>query len=434
MLECMVARETVCVRQLAGGHRSIVVQFARFLANSKVTAERIIESWGDQTAKAAAGRHVLAIQDTSELNFRTSRERRRGLGEIGKGTGHGALLHAMLAVDADQGSCLGLVAGQVWTRNGRVEIPHRERPLAARESHRWLATGTAAKAVLAAAGMVTVVADRESDIYAEWATLPAPGFHLIARVMKDRRLSPSGTLYAAGEGFPVVDTATVELRERGSERAQRHATLALRFGPVTLRRPGHVERNLPASVALNLVEVVEQNPPAGAEPVHWRLLTTHEVDDAAAAWRIVEWYRMRWTIEQFFRVLKKQGLRLEDSQLDTADRLLKLTAIAAKAAVLTMQLVHARDGRSAEPAGVAFDDTERQVLEVLNARIEGKTELQKNPHPKDSLARAAWIIARLGGWDGYPSSRRPGPITYARGIEQFRTIATWWDLKNVCIP
>src|SRR6185312_16691794 len=98
---------------------------------------------------------------------------------------------------------------------------------------------------------------------------------------------------------------------------------------------------LPASVEVSLIEVLERDAPPGSEPIAWRLLTTHAIEDATAAWRAVGWYRARWTIEQLFRTLKQQGLRLEDSQLETADRLLKLTAIAAQAACLTMQLVQA---------------------------------------------------------------------------------------------
>ena len=55
---------------------------------------------------------------------------------------------------------------------------------------------------------------------------------------------------------------------------------------------------------MTLIEVVERHPPTGTEAVHWRLLTTHEVNDAAAAWHIVDWYKMRWNIEQFRRLLK----------------------------------------------------------------------------------------------------------------------------------
>lgn len=429
----MATRTSVCLRRL-GNDRAGEVRFGRFLANDKVTVARLLEGWGEQTATAVVGRHVLAIQDTSEINFRTSPERRRGLGEIGKGSGRGLLVHPMLAVDASNGHCLGLVTGQLWTRAGRVTVPHRQRALADKESQRWLSTAERAKPVLAAAAMVTVVADRESDIYLEWATVPSANFHLLTRAMQDRRLAEGGSLFAASACWPVAGTARIELRERGPHEPARTAELTLRFGTVALRRPQGTAPELPASVTLSLVEAVEGAPPQGVEPVQWRLLTTHAVTDAARAWQIVAWYKARWLIEQLFRVLKKQGLKLEDSQLDSADRLLKLAAVATKAAAVTLQLVQARDGRGAEPASLAFTDGEIAALDTLTARVEGKTGLQKNPHPRHSLAWAAWIIARLGGWNGYRSSRPPGPITFRHGLEYFHAFAAGWEARLVCIP
>lgn len=124
LLENIVTRATSCVRRAADGERAQTVRYGRFLANEKVTLEALLAGWSEQTRFAAAGLHVLAIQDTSEINFKTTPERRRGLGEIGKGGGRGVLLHAMLALDADSDACLGLVAGEVWTRPGRVTVPH----------------------------------------------------------------------------------------------------------------------------------------------------------------------------------------------------------------------------------------------------------------------------------------------------------------------
>lgn len=180
--------------------------------------------------------------------------------------------------------------------------------------------------------------------------------------------------------------------------------------------------------------MIETSAPDLAEPVHWRLLTTHDVADTAAAWRIVAWYKARWTIEQLFRLMKRQGLEVEASQLDHADRLLKLTAIAAKAAAVTLQLVQARDGKSAEPSSIAFVEDEIETLESLGPTLEGRTSLQKNPHPCRSLAWASWIIARLGGWNGYASSRPPGPIRFRHGLEYFHAFAAGQRRKDVCIP
>lgn len=436
LLQGIVARATVCLRRAGGGQRRQQVGFGRFLANPKVTIEGLIAGWSDQTAAAATGRHVLAIQDTSEINFRTSDERRRGLGEIGKGgRARGLLLHAMLALDARTGGCLGLAGGRIWTRSGRVEIDHQKRRSERKESHRWIATAEQAKRALAGADMVTFVGDRESDIFAAWARVPEPGFHLIARAMHDRMLVGKRSLYKTAASFPCQATRIVELPERAHKRVGRKAKLSLRFGAVELARPRNTaEQDLPKSVPLTVVEVIERDPPKGVEPVHWRLLTTHTVADADAAWQIVDWYRMRWTIEQFWRLLKLQGLRLEDSQVETAERLIKLTAIATKAAVITLQLLQARDGRSREPATLAFAAREIILLGKVNGQIEGATALQKNPHPKNSLAWAAWIIARLGGWDGYPSSKPPGPITFRHGLHQFQAMAQAWSFQDVCIP
>ena len=206
----------------------------------------------------------------------------------------------------------------------------------------------------------------------------------------------------------------------------------MRFGQVSLKRPGYtIEKDLPETVAVSLVEAREVNAPEGSEPVLWRLLTTHAVTDAAMAFQIITWYRMRWTIEQFFRTLKQQGLQLEHSQVESAGRLLKLTAIAARAACIIMQLVQARDGNTGQDAALSFTQDEIKTIRALVPELEGKTALQKNPHRPESLAWAAWVIAKLGGWDGYPKSRPPGPITFKHGLQYFKALAHGARLRDV---
>jgi hypothetical protein len=427
----MVARKSVCLRRAAAGQRSQIVRYGRFLDNRKVTVASLIEGWGQQTAAAARGRHVLAIHDTSEITFRTSPEHRRGLGEIAKGNSYGVLLHAMLAVDAQGGDSLGLVTGEIWTRQGRQTIAHDKRAASERESRRWLSTAQASKQVLSAASMVTVIGDRESDIYSAWSQFPEGRFHLLSRSMQDRALVGGGSLDATVATFPVASCRSLELVERAG-RPVRRAKLELRFGEVTIKRPHRCEPTLPDGVSLRVVEVSELDPPAGQRPLRWCLLTTHQVRSLTEAWQIVDWYKLRWTIEQLFRTLKKQGLQLEDSQVETAERLLKLTAIASHAAALIMQLVQARDGQRIQPASIAFNDDEIAALHAIEAdQYAPRTEKQRNPHPQKTLAWAAWIIARLGGWDGYSSSKPPGPITFKHGLDYFHGIAKGWALRNV---
>jgi hypothetical protein len=431
----MVARKTVCLRRL-GANRGGELRAGRFFANPKVTAAKIVEGWSDLTGAAVAGRHVLAIQDTTEVKFPTTAQRRRGLGPVKKGNTYGVVAHVMIAVDAVSDACFGLVGGGVHTRDGVVTERHRDRPLSERESRRWVETAERAKKVLASAAMVTVVADRESDIYPAWARVPQAGFHLLSRAMVDRRLADASlgsspgaepatagcrTLFNAAESFPMAGRRKIKLPARQPDRAARTATVEMRFGEVEICRPrDERDHSLPKTVRLRLVEVQEVDPPKGVEPLHWRLLTTHDVADATKAWQIVGWYQSRWVIEQLFRVTKSQGLQLEDSQLASADRLVKLTAAAIKAACIDMQLVQERDGKHQLPASTVFAEPEIETLEALVPTLEGNTERQKNPHPAQSLARAGWVIARLGGWNCY--YKPPGPITFRRGMEQFQAI------------
>ena len=440
LLDHMVHLETSCLRRLSQGREEVEIRFGRLLRNPRVGVAQIIAGWSEETAPAAAGRHVLAIQDTSEIHFRTTEGHRRGLGLIGKGVGHGILLHPMIAVDAASGQCLGLVGGALWTRPEPAAVPasrqkkkkrNQQRLLDDKESRHWIETAQMAKPVLAAAAMITMVADQEADLYPFWARVPEGKVHVLGRVYHDRKLATGGTLTTAACRWPVLGTRRLTLRER-KDRPEREAELELRAGSVTLLRPrGTCDPGLPKQVTLTLIELSEPNPPAGAEAVTWRLLTTHAAPDAASTWQIVDWYRKRWIIEQFFRTLKKQGLRIEDSQVETADCLIKLVAITARAAVIIMQLTQARDGASSLDAPLVFSPAEIATLEAVNASY---NRPQSNPHPHRSLAWAAWIIARLGGWNGRPSARPPGPITFKHGLEVLQSMAKGWELRDLYTP
>jgi Transposase DDE domain len=441
LLERMVQLGTSCLRRLAQGREELEIRFGRLLRNPCVTAEGIIAGWSEETIRAAAGRHVLAIQDTSELNFRTTESNHRGLGVIAKGVGRGILFHPMIAVDANTSECLGLAGGSLWTRDkaagGKTsrrqrKKQNRRRCFDQKETCHWIKTPQAAKLVLAAATMVTMVADREADSYPFWALVPEANVHVLGRVYHDRKLAEGGTLTTAARSWSVLGTRRLTIRER-EERPEREAVLELRAGTVTILRPQETcDPGLPDRVTLTLIELSEPNPPAGTEPVTWRLLTTHVAPDAAAAWQIVDWYRMRWVIEQFFRTLKKQGLQIEDSQLDTADRLLKLVAIAARAAVIILQLTQARDGNSTLAAALVFSTAEIATLEAVNASYSSPG--RSNPHAHQSLPWASWIIARLGGWNGRPKARPPGPITFKHGLDTLQTMARGWELRDLYTP
>jgi hypothetical protein len=177
----------------------------------------------------------------------------------------------------------------------------------------------------------------------------------------------------------------------------RTASVTVKAGRVCICKPRQgASPTDPATVMLTYVEVNEPNSPKGHEPITWRLLTTlpvvGEIDELAAAQEIVRLYRLRWRIEQVFRAMKSDGLRLEETQVRDAHRLFNLTAIAIIAAARTIQLVDARDG-SSRPATDVADQDLIAAAKAIGPTLEGQTQRQKNPHQPDSLAWLSWCRA-----------------------------------------
>jgi hypothetical protein len=413
-----VGSRGVSVRRL-GGCRAGEIRIARFLHNGAVSIEELIETAAARTGRRVGGRHVLAIQDTTTVRAQEK--------------GRCIALHPVIAVDAVEGALLGLVDARFFVRSGGKAAQRKGKVLAEKESRRW-SDGAERAASLAACGAacVTVIADREGDIYEDFACKPE-AVEVLIRACQDRALKDGSRLFQRAESLPVAGCMTVDLPAAPGRRA-RQATLALRFCQVDIARPtsrkGTAEfRALPPSVRLSLVEAVEVAPPPDQPPAHWRLLTTHHVADPADARRIVSFYRQRWVIEQLFRTLKTKGFDVEALRLAEGGPFEKLVTASLIAAVTVLQLVRERDGAAKRPLEDAFDQDDRPALEAISASLEGKTDRQKNPHPRGSLAYAAWVFARLGGWTGYYG--KPGPVVMLHGLVQFHAIKHGWNLRDV---
>lgn len=435
LLERMCARQTVCLRKL-GDNRAEKTRLRRFLINKEVTVERMLARQRARIAEHVRDRHILAIQDTSEINYQAKSGRKRGLGTVGNGRDAGLFVHPMLTVDAETGHCLGLADVQVWRRFKKKAKDYQKQPIEAKESYRWLRGPHRARWGLSKAAMVTVIDDREGDIYEKWVRLPDRRTHLLSRACRDRAIAGGGRLFATMAAFPEQHRFTLDLQARPGKRQARQARLSVRFGKVCICRPKCCsDPKAPAEIQLSAIEVREINPPPGEEPIHWRLLSTHDVKTVAQALILIGWYRQRWHIEQLFRTVKRQGLDIENSSIVDGDALEKLAVIALIAACQTMQLVLARASpHDTQPASCVFDDRELQVLDALQTRLQGRTEKQQNPHQHGTLAWAAWSIARLGGWTGYESDKSTGPITMRDGLERFRAIVQGYFLyeEDLC--
>jgi len=449
LLAAMQKQRTMCLQAL-GENRSQARQFHRFLDNEAVSTREMLVHAGRQTAERAAGRHVLAITDTSELNYATHTGRKRGFGTVGNGEDLGVLLHPVIAVDAEQGGLIGLVGAEVINRpeslpqakaGGQSPLAAttkaetlKRRPADEKESRRWLAGAETAGAVLAGAAMITMVEDREGDIYDQFARRP-DNVHLLVRAARSRMLEDNEKLFERCAAWSAVTHHTIRVPAKHGkvQRAERTAVVAVRYGEVTVKRPRRADDDLPATLNLRVVDVREVDPPEDPDQrVHWCLLTTHAVGSTAEAMQIVAWYRLRWIIEQVFRTMKTDGVDVETSQITTPGSLLKLVTVALLAAIRVMQLVIGRDGGTGQELTDVADPIEVPALQAISTSLEGRTEKLKNPFDPASLAWYAWIAARLGGWSGYTSKgyKPPGPKTMARGLKRLDAMVQGWMLAN----
>ncbi len=428
LFERVVSNGTLVQRRI-GGDRAGELAAHRFFGCPAVTTEEIVSTLCDRTGLGCAGRRIIAVQDTTEINFRGRDKARRGLGRGGDGVGLGFFIHGMVAIDAEDEAVVGLLDAAIWTRaadnDGQACRRRRKRPLEDKESKRWLEGARRAKERAASAAQLIVVGDRESDIYLLFVRCPE-GVELVVRAAQDRALEDGGRLFERPAAWTVLATDRVRVAPRRAGDPGRCATVSLRAGRVCLKRPRHgADPGDPETIALTLVEAKEDQPPPGVAPLHWRLLTTLPAEDAAAAREIVQIYRLRWRIEQTFRALKSDGLALEEVQVQDAERLFKLAAVGIAAAVRTIQLVDARDGGN-RPASDVADADMVAAAHALLPTLEGKTARQKNPHPPESLAWLAWIIARLGGWNCY--YKPPGPKTMRAGWDRFAAMAAGYHV------
>lgn len=428
LIERVATAGTLVLRRV-GETRAGELAVHRFLSSPYVSVECIVETLAARTAAQCVGRRVLAIQDTTEINFAGRDKKRRGFGAGGDGQTAAFFIHPVIALDIETEALVGLVDAAIWTRPPQRAAPRRRRLLEDKESMRWLAGCQAAAATLAEAAAVVMVADRESDLYALFAGKP-DRLDLIVRAGQNRGLVQGGLLSGALEQVAALRRSEVRVAPRGPGDKGRIATVELRAATVCIKRPKvGPSRQLPETVELALIEAREVDAPAGKTPLLWRLLTTLPIATAAQVEEIVQLYRLRWRIEQTFRALKSDGFKLDDSQVIEAERLFNLAAIGLAAAIRTIQLVDARDG-SPRPATDVIDVCFAAPLQLLSQKLEGKTARQKNPHPPNSLAFVAWVAARLGGWNCY--YKPPGPKTMREGWNQLAARLEGYALATQC--
>ena len=409
-------------------NRNEEIQFGRFLDNDRFGMEELKQTVFDRFKSCCPEEgHLLLIQDFSQIGFRLEKQI-QGLGQVDKGQLQGFYLQPVLCLDADKGGCYGLAAVTFVNRGFKKKIS-RELAKAQRsktafedkESYLWYSTIADAVKNCPETVRKTVVADRAADIYPVLTGLTDLGVDYVIRARHNRCLEQGNKLYEQVSTFSEQYRFSV-LLPATDKRSAHTAILKVRYGQVALKKnEAKTKQPLPLTHTCWAVKVEEDScSVVGSQaPVEWLLLTSHPVESPEEAMQVIGFYKERWNIEQVFRILKSKGLCFEQCQVKEYGKLQKLMMLALMAAVKVVQLVRARDGSSGQAASCVFSQTEMVVLDKLNKQVEGRTEKLKNPFPANSLAYAAWVIARLSGWSGYQSQKPPGPIDFLTGLQRF---------------
>lgn len=413
----------------AGGDASLEATY-RFLNNDRVTPERILAPHVRRTVeRCTEAERVVVAHDTTELNFGDSQ--REDLGRVGRGKSYGFYAHYALAVRGDAGrETLGVLGLHThFRRGGKGRRGHGALQSAAdNESRRWLASVETVEQLLRPAIAPIHVMDREADCYSLLADLIRGGSRFVIRMASAKRRTTDEDFATVGEvlvgaAVQADREAPITARKRSKlpsyrkyhpERNARIAHLQLTAARVTIVRPDSSSHSPDRTLTLNAVRVFEPHPPDGEPAVEWRLWTTEAIETAEQLLAIVDAYRCRWRIEEYYKALKS-GCGIEARQLESADGLLNTLALFTPIAWRLLQLRSLAHEAPRVPAEHVLSPSQLACLRFALRRLK-RPELPATPTIQDAMIG----VAGLGGH--IKNNGDPGWIVLGRGLDKLLTI------------
>jgi hypothetical protein len=398
----------------ASGEPATLKAAYRFFDNEGVTPEGMLQSHIEATYRRMASvKVVLAVQDTTFLDW-SAHPDTEGLGPLGNANQQGLVAHSTLAI-SEEHVPLGVLAQQVWARDAEALAQmksRRQRPIAEKESQKWLKSLEAVEAARQACPGTRFVSvgDREADIYDLFLVERSVGVDLLVRAAMDRRVeAEEGYLWAALEATPVVAVTEVTVSPRNGQ-AGRTASLAVHWREISLRPSRNRGKEKLPLVKVWAVWAIETAPPANLPAVEWLLLTTVPVQNAQDALQRLAWYTCRWGIEVWHKVLKS-GCRIEARQLETADRLKRCLTLYA---VIAWRVLYATMLSRSTPQLSCLALLNEPEWQALYCAINHTTILPPTPPALNQTVR--WI-AQLGGFQNRKGDGHPGVTVIWKGFQ-----------------
>ena len=427
ILAAMAAKPSDSIPQASASSSQAQAMY-RFFANERIGPDDLLQALADASSDACRGlKTMLAVQDTTSLNFSKLRTT-TGLGPLNDSLkARGLHLHTTLAV-RDDGVTLGILDQLYWARptEGRSAPERRERAIEDKESRKWLDGIEAAEAAWESLSALERprlihVMDREGDIHEVLQRISDSPHFAIIRCAQDRSVAGDiDKAFAAVQAAPVFATITVDLphatQQTQATDRQRSAVLSVRRAALTIT-PNAKKHPQRQPVTWTLLDVRECNPPAGAEPLHWRLWVNLPVTTLDELLYALRFYKFRWRVEDYHLTLKS-GCQIEKLELETAERLIKAATLYSAVAV---RIVALRDLARVEPDApctIVLTGDEWRTLWVRFAKQRLTADIQP-----PTIEQAVRWIGRLGGHLGRKRDGMPGVRTLWRGFRDLNLLA-----------
>jgi hypothetical protein len=388
-------------------------------AHRRETLKRIAESNSDV---------IFAIQDTTTLNY-THHPKKQRIHKINQNPGFdkpskGFFLHNTLAMTEDA-LPLGLLEQKIYQHNPADKVSNKRRPIHEKESYRWIEALQLSSNLVTNKTVVTI-ADRESDIFELFFEASKLNTQILIRAAHDRILNNEGkesqTIWKKLEATPIAGHQTLDLPARHNQ-PKRLAHLEIRHTEIVLKPP---QRSFEAKadalekVTLQAIWLYEPNPPEKTTPLEWMLLTNVNVLSLEDALKMGRWYRLRWQIECYHRVLKS-GCNVEDCRLETYERLKKYIRLKSVIAFRLLWLTMINRINPNDSCDKILQDHE---WKSLCCHI---FETSLPPKKPPTVYEAVRMIAKLGGFLGRKGDKEPGMSYIWRGWEKLALIAEFWQ-------
>lgn len=424
----------------------------RFLHNPNVEFEALQRDLTEpvRNYQPQGSGHVAVFEDTSiytfELPLRNGQISRFSaddphISDLSKKGGKGINAHLGLAVDLETEFPIGVAGLYCYANkpgaNDKNDRDYKNLATSYKASQRWIDVPLEAIQNLDAASRITIVGDREADMYPLLTYPFGERVDLLVRLAQDRRVQGEEGIERV---LPFLEHQpwsphqfNVQIRAPQGGYKKVDLPFEVRYTRVELLRPKNMpagERDqYPPSHTVTVIEVRQAGEVLQeSDRIHWYLYTTAEINSIEDAIQMVQLYIMRWWIEDFFRLTKTEGFRMEESGLEDGAALKRLMMLMFAEAIKVLIL---RQGRLREdlPADQHFTPQECQLLTALHPRYAKKKEGHLCPYKVNSLSWAVWLIAHLGGWSGTKFDKRPpGVISLLRGYRRFNDLLLGFNL------